>query len=97
MKPFTPSTKGASTTDPAVEPLPMVIEAVDSGVPAELNPYSLPSEQPTKTFSVTKSRIGPVNLAAQETVTAPAVPQVVSRLGAAFAQLDSVQKTFFMR
>src|SRR5580658_6317200 len=78
---LTTSTSGGSTIPPVAVPSPTVIGEPVSGVPAELNPYSLPSAQPTKTFpkpSTTGPVTSPVHV--PPIVTTPAVPQAGSRL-----------------
>src|SRR3981081_4914121 len=99
MNPFTPSTIGDSTMPPVAEPFPTVIEGIANAAPVDVKPYTFPSPHPTNTLRVTKSRIGPVSVdlavPAQDvapTVTAPATPHDVSKLGAAVVQVK-VKKT----
>src|SRR5439155_26524575 len=77
-----PSTFGGSTIPPVAAPFPAVNGEFASAVPVELSQYSLPSEQPTKRLPVEKSTTGPVSFDPQATVAVPAIPQLVSMLGA---------------
>src|SRR5436305_11625187 len=101
MNPFAPSTIGGSTVPPVPEPTPTVTGEPASADPLELKPYSLPSEQPTNTLPVKKSTTGPLSFDPQATVTVPAVPQLVSMLGAGGVAPEqatlTVQNTFLRR